>query len=308
MLFFSFFLAVSVIIWLLNALSKNYTTEIKYPITYSRFPDQKLLVSDVPDHLTLKVNAHGYALLSYKLSNRPIPINFPVTSFAMNRFAWDSSKFYMLSRYAREQVARQLPGELQLLEISPDTLIFQFAGKVSRKVPVRPVLNYEIGRGFTTKNKILITPDSVLVTGPDIFLDTMTALRTQRKDIGLLQKSYVGDLVLNRPRGFDLGTDRVSLSIELEKLTEVKLNVPIQVSGLPDSLRLQTFPQQVRITGKIGLSNYERIVPEAFRVEVGYDEVVANKERLQVYIRTKPADLSNIDFYPQFVDYFLTVK
>jgi hypothetical protein len=138
MLVFSFFLSIAILIWLLNALNKDYRTEIKYPITYSRLPENKLLVSDVPDHLDLKVNAHGYALLSYKLSKRPIPINFPISSFTMNRSMGDSSKFYLLTRYAREQVARQLPGELQLLEISPDSLIFQFASRVSRVMPVVP--------------------------------------------------------------------------------------------------------------------------------------------------------------------------
>src|SRR6056297_1985702 len=173
MMVFSFFLAISVIIWLLNALSKNYTTEINYPISYSNFPENKILVSDVPDHLELKVNAHGYAILSYKLTNRPIPLSFPLNSFTMNTLSGDTSRLYMLTRYARERVARQLPSELQLLEISPDSLIFQFATEVSRRISVRPVIDFEPGRTFTLKDGVEITPDSVLVTGPDIYVDTM---------------------------------------------------------------------------------------------------------------------------------------
>ncbi len=307
-LVFSFFLSISVVIWLLNALSKNYTTEIKYPISYSKFPDHKVLVSDVPDHLGLKVNAHGYALLSYKLTNRPIPINFQLSSFAMNHMAGDSSKFFLLTRYAREDVARQLPGELQLLEISPDSLIFQFATEVSRKVAVKPLLSYELNKDFTIMNGIRISPDSILIYGPDIFLDTLQFIRTKQKSLGLLEKSYTGILDLDTHPHLKYENSQVECTMELEKLTEIQVLVPVQISGLPDSLRLQTFPHLVKVTGKIGLSKYTRIVPESFWIEVMYEEVLENKKSLQVHLRTKPNDLSGVDFYPRTVEYLLSVK
>lgn len=308
MLVFSFFLAISIIIWLLNALSKNYTTEIRYPITFSRLPENKILVSDVPEYLELKVNAHGYALLSYKLTNRPIPINFPVSSFAMNSLSGDSSRSYLLTRYAREQVARQLPGELQLLEIAPDSLIFHFATEVSKKLPIIPALTFEVEKGFTLKGPVMVNPDSVLVTGPDIYLDTLSGLLTRKTNLGILEKSYAGELKLKQYRGFTIPGEEVNCTIELEKLTEVQVRVPIQVNGLPDSLRLQTFPQEIRVSGTVGLSNYSRIVPEAFRLEVDYEEVLENKNRLQVRVVSKPEALTTVTIYPQTVEYLLSVK
>lgn len=308
MMVFSFFLTISIIIWLLNALNKDYTTEIKYPITYNKFPENKVLISDVPDHLLLKIDAHGYALLSYKLSNRPIPINFRLTSYAMNRMAGDSTRFFMLTRYAREEVSRQLPREFSLLEISPDSLIFQFANEVSKKVRVIPALSYQLGRDFTLKGDIALMPDSLTISGPDIYLDTINSIKTKRKLLGILDKSYTGSLDIVKYPRVHYNVEEIKCTIDLEKLTEVQIMVPIQLSGVPDSLRLQTFPQQVRVTGKIGLSNYERIVPEAFWIEVNYAEVQENKTRLQVQLRTKPAELSGVDYYPRSVEYLLSVK
>ena len=308
MMVFSFFLIISIIIWLLNALNKDYTTELKYPVTYNRFPENKVLISDVPDHLLLKITAHGYAILSYRLTNRPIPINFRLTSYAMNRMAGDSTRFFMLTRYAREEVSRQLPREFELLEISPDSLIFQFANEVNKTVKIMPELSYELGRDFTIKGEIRTQPDSLTIFGPDIYLDTISVMKTKRKNLGLLDKSYSGVLdILKYPR-VNSSVEQVKCSIDLEKLTEVQIMVPIQLSGVPDSLRLQTFPQQVRVTGKIGLSNYERIVPEAFWIEVNYAEVLENKTRLQVKLRTWPDELSGVDYYPRSVEYLLSVK
>lgn len=308
MLLFSFFLVVAVIIWLLNALSKNYTTDIKYPITYSRFPQNKILVSDVPDHLLLKVNAHGYALLSYKLTNRPIPISFQVTNYAMNRMDQDTSMFYILTRYARAQVSRQLPAELQLQEISPDSLVFRFANEVRRKVPVDPKLDYRLEKNFTMVDGVEITPDSVWVTGPDIYLDTLQFVRTESLALGVLQKSYSGILKVDEDPGLSYKTTRIACMIDIEKLTEVQVQVKVQISGLPDSLRMQTFPQKVRVTGKVGLSKYDRIVPEAFWIGVDYHDIAEGNTQLPVTMRSRPQELRDADFYPRSVEYLLSVK
>jgi len=308
MMVFSFFLAIAVVIWLLNALSKNYTTEINYPITYSKFPDNKLLVSDVPDHLKLKVNAHGYALLSYKLSKRPVPLNLPVSSYAMNRTVGDSSKFYILTRYERENVGRQLPGELQLMEISPDSLIFQYATLVSRFIPITAQIQYQLEKDFTLINKVLISPESILVSGPDIYLDTLKFIETKAISLGTLEKSFNGMLDIAAYQGLSHEKNKVECTIELEKQTEVQVEVPIQITGLPDSLRMQTFPQRLTVKGKIGLSKYERIVPEAFWAEVKYADVLENKTRLPVILRTSPEDLVSINFSPQTVEFLLSVK
>ncbi len=307
-LVFSFFLAISIIIWLLNALNKEYTTVLKYPIAYSRFPSEKVLVSDVPDHLGLKVTAYGYPLLSYKFSKRPIPLNFPVSEFAMNRMPGDTTKFYILTRYARERLERQLSSELQLQEISPDTLMFQFANEVSRWVPIEPNLNFEIEKGFTFIDDVEISPESIMVTGPDIYLDTLYALSTEKRSLGKLDKNFSGTLKIASYPKLNHQQTAVNCAISIEKLTEVQVRVPVQVAGLPDSLRMQVFPQRVTVTGMIGLSKYERIVPEAFRLEVSYDDVLQNRARLEVQMKIKPEELTSIDIYPKSVEYLLSVK
>ncbi|MEX0981994.1 MAG: hypothetical protein WD577_13480 [Bacteroidales bacterium] len=308
MLVFSFFLAISIVIWLLNALSKEYTTVLKYPVAYSKFPSEKVLVSEVPDHLGLKVTAYGYPLLSYKFSKRPIPLNFPVSSFAMNRMPGDTTKFYILTRYVRERLERQLSSELQLQEISPDTLMFQFANEVSRWVPLEPNLNFEIEKGFTVIDDVVISPESIMVTGPDIFLDTLHVLSTERRFLGKLDKNFRGNLKIANYPNLNYQKTAVNCAISIEKLTEVQVRVPVQVVGLPDSLRIQTFPQRLTVTGMIGLSKYERIVPEAFRLEVSYGDVLQNKSRLEVQMKIKPEELTSAEFYPKSVEYLLSVK
>ncbi len=110
----------------------------------------------------------------------------------MNRPGQDSSRAYILTRYLKDQISGQLPAELQLLEIKPDTLHFQFARRASRMVPVRPDLVFALDGQFTTRDGILLEPDSVRVTGPDAILDTLGYISTERVDLGLLTRNYRG--------------------------------------------------------------------------------------------------------------------
>lgn len=308
LLLFSFFLILSVFIWTLNALSKNYTTEIKYPISYTSFPEKRVQINKLPEFLGLKVNAHGYALLRYKLTNRPVPINFRVSSYTMNRFPNDSSMYFLLTRYAREQIARQLPSDLELIELSPDSLIFQFATEVKKLVKVSPSVSFELGKEFTVIGDVKLTPDSIMVTGPDLYLDTLSSLTTETIELGLIEKSYNETLGIIEFPGCKFETDEVVCNIDLEKLTELQMYVPIQIVGLPDSMRMQTFPPRIKVSGILGLSNYDRVSAESFWAEVDYSEVLENKTRIQVDMRQYPDYLLNLNFYPQTVEYLLSVK
>ena len=75
-LMYKVFLLISEFIWLLNALSKEYTSVIEYPLVYTDFPHDRAFVGDMPEHLDLGIHANVYALLRYKIFKKPVPISF----------------------------------------------------------------------------------------------------------------------------------------------------------------------------------------------------------------------------------------
>ncbi len=305
-LLFSVFLLISVFIWLLNALSKSYTSEIEYPLVYSDFPEERVFVGDLPGHLDLQINAHGYALLRYKIFRKPVPISFKVSAFNLNRPGQDSTRAYILTRYLKDQVSRQLPSELQLLEIKPDTLFFQFARSVTRMLKIKPGLTFEMDRQFTTKEGIILEPDSVEVTGPDVVLDTLQYVSTVKSDLGLLTKDYSDKVKLMKLNGLEYSVSRVSCLIELEKYTEVQISIPVEVINLPDSLSLQTFPSRVKFTCNVGLSKYDRMDRNLFRAVVDYSSINEKTRELDVAIQNVPVYLLSYEYYPKSVEFLIS--
>lgn len=301
-LLFSVFFLISAFIWLLNALSENYTSVIEYPLVYTDIPEDKVFVGEMPGHLDLQINAHGYALLRYKMFRKPVPISFKVSAFNLNR-GQDSSNAYILTRYLKDQISRQLPADLQLLEINPDTLHFQFTGRVTQMVKIKPNFVYSIDKQFTIKDEIMLTPDSVEVTGPDLILDTMAYVYTERYDLGEITRNYSDKVRLNRDADLYYNISKVNCSIELERFTELQVTVPIEVLNLPDSILLQTFPSTIKLNCRVGLSKYDRIDRYPFRAVVDYEKIDERVTTLNVTIQNLPAYLLGYEYYPKTVEF-----
>lgn len=302
-LMFSVFLLISIFIWFLNALSKNYTSVIEYPLVYTDFPDDRVFVGDLQENLNLRVNAHGYAILRFKTFRKPDPISFNVSAFTFNRPDQDSTRAYILTRYLIDQVSRQLSADLQLLEIKPDTLHFQFARRITRMMKIKPDFRYQLDQQFTIKDGIVIDPDSVAVTGPDIILDTLRNVYTVKNDLGNISRNYNDKVKLRRIADLDYSRSKVNCSFELERFTEVQLSLPINVINLPDSIALQTFPSRIKLTCNVGLSKYDRVDGSSMRALVDYSEIEEATKLLDVKIQNIPVYLLSYEYYPKTVEY-----
>ena len=288
-------------------MSKNYTSDIEYPMVYEDFPENKVFVGELPGHLDLQINSHGYALLRYKLFKKPVPISFHISAFNLSR-GQDSSSAYILTRYLKDQISRQLPSELQLLEIKPDTLHFRFADRVTRKLKIKPDFNYSIVKQFTIKDEIRLTPDSVEVTGPDLIIDTLDYILTERLDLGELTKNYEDRVRLSQKAELIYDVTRVECIIELERFTELQVSVPVEVLNMPDSILLQTFPSSIKLNCKVGLSKYDRIENYPFRAVVDFEKIEERVPTLNVSIQNLPDYLLGYEYYPKTVEYLKSKK
>lgn len=306
-LMFSFFLMLSVIFWFMNALSKNYTTDIKYPVRYRNFPGDKTLIGELPNYFTLRVNAHGYTLLRYKLSSRYIPIVFSVNSFKLSRMSEKDSSFYFLeTRYIKEYVAKQLSSEFEIVSLKPDTIIFPFANVVSKKIPVKSVLNYELGQQLILKNNIEISPDSVNVSGPDYIMDTLSYIYSENKNLGILKKSIQKTIGLQKLEHVLIEPENVKVKFEMEKFTEKSLRVPVEALNLPDSINLKLFPHFINVNCQVGLSNFERLEPFMFKALVNYSEIETTQtDKLIITLQTKPDFVKSVNYSPKTVEYLI---
>jgi hypothetical protein len=305
-LIFFFFLLLSILFWFLTVMNKEYVTSISYPVRYIRFPEKKVLVNDIPDRLELTVNAGGYTLLRYKLQSRINPIIFDVNSFSLNTVLGDPSTLYILTSYAKNRLARQISSEIEILSISPDTLFFQFADKVSKTVRVEPDLNISFEKQYMQVGPYLVEPDSVTISGPEMMIDTLDMAITVPVTMKDVNRSFDMELEMKPMKRIEYDPLEVWIQVPVEKFTEASVKVQIEVINMPDSLLLRPFPPTVTVSCQIGLSAYETLNEHLFRAVIDYaeaDQMLGNK--LQVKIIKKPVYIQSVNFTPKSVEYIV---
>lgn len=304
---FLFFVLLSSTFWLLNALNKTYTTSIPYPVHYVNFPENKILIGDIPQRLSLDVEAHGYTLLKYKLSSRKIPIIFNVKSFSLNRIPGENqNRFYILTQFAREKIARQLSSEITINDINPDTLYFNFAELVSKRIPVNAIIEVEFARQYMVQGRISTTPDSLTVTGPDVILDTLSYIDTKPLKLEKVSHSTQRNLSLQAIENLEYSDKRVVVNIPVERFTQASLLVPVNAINVPDSLGLKTFPSKVNVSYIVGLSSFNLVDENAFEIVVDYNQLQNNlNNKLRVEVIRSPVFVRSVTVHPLYVDYVI---
>ena len=171
---FSFFLLLSFIFWFLNAFSKEMTGRIDYPVRYFNFPEDRALVNELPDYLSLQVNGPGYSIVQTKVGGRREHLNIDLDKASIKvQEDKDKLRFYILSYSLREQLSGQLRTDFSISSIVPDTIHFEFDLISKRMVPVIPDIDISTQRQYFVHGDILCIPDSIEISGPSTIVDTI---------------------------------------------------------------------------------------------------------------------------------------
>ncbi len=305
------FVLISVFLWFLTTLSKNYVTTVSYPVVFSKFPSNKILVNKLPNHLSLKVDAYGFTLIKYKISRSLAPINIDLSENTLFELSKSNSRYFLLTKYLHSEFSSQLSGNIKILDIIPDSIYFDFSPKVKRKISVKADISYSLQKQFITKDT-LVFPDSVWLSGPKSVLDTVKYLTTLPYDFGELKNNVSKSLSVTGYDGCDIDENKVDVKIFVEKFTEGEYEIPIKIVNLPDSLDLKTFPDKAKIRYKAALSDFHNIRKEQFVIVADYNLANSSKEikkqKLKLNLKRSPTYAYSIEIVPEYVDFLIEVK
>lgn len=299
---------IAAILWFLNALNKEYTSEISYPVRYTDLPKGKYLVSELPSDITLEVKAKGFTLVGYRISTSFLPINLDINSYSNYMLEKDNILEYTLKLSTiKDRINNQLNSDIKLLNIKPEEIYFKFSHAVTKMIPVKPIVDYSLKKQHILKDEITAVPDSILVSGPASMMDTLSYIPTEIWKAGEISKNLSRTIDLDFPPNFSAEEKNVKINIELERFTEAKRNIPISVWNLPDSLNIKLFPNTVDISYEIGLSRYDKVTDKDFEFIVNYSQT-SNSSYLPVEIVKIPSFIKNLSYTPQKVEYILEKK
>ena len=298
--------AIATVFWFLNALSKTYTEDINVPVSFVNFPNNKTLASKPPEQFDLKIEAHGFTILRYKLSFFFVPLEFNVNEMTRNRMT-ESNKnsFAFPSRQFLTELSYQMSNEVKIQSMSPDTLFFRFDQMGQKRVRVKPVLKINLKKQFEISGDTKITPDSILVHGPQSVLDSLRFIPTETLLLEGANHTVSSQSRISPIKGLYFETPSVKVNIPIEEYTEEQLSVPVVLANQPPDLKVKLFPSKVKISFQVGLSRFSQIHPEDFKLSVSYSDIKEGKLRLKINPELNPAYIYALKINPEELEYLI---
>ncbi|MCX7987256.1 MAG: hypothetical protein N2662_09995 [Bacteroidales bacterium] len=305
---FLFFLFLSIIFWLLRVLDNDYTTQLTVPIEYIPYRSDVEMVGEIPRTLSLNVTGQGYTLVKRMFTSSRQPVVLQMLALNLRQVEGNENRYFALTHYLKENIQRQLGNELILNYILPDTLWYTFSPVERRKVKVIPDLKIKFVRQYMLEGDYIVQPESIMVTGPHIIIDTLSAIYTESESFLGVFRSFTRTLKLKPIDRLSFEPQEVSVTVPVEKFTQSTLKVPITPINVPDSLQLLLFPSYVSIEYLVSLKNFKKVKSSQFLVTADYFDCFTSVNKISVRIERYPYMLKLINYTPKSVEYLIEHK
>lgn len=220
--------------WFFNALNKQYNASLSYPIRFE-FENQGLIITQpLPDEVVLELQGGGWDMLrkTFWLTTQPvvIPLEDPEgTEYITNNeiLAFIGNSF----------------GDITIDAVKTDTLFLHIERNVQRAQYVRPdtsALTFE-SPYFLPNGPVIISPDSILYTGPASALDTLADTLVLTLPGRNIDETY--DREVKIPYS---GSEFVSLNPEQVQVYFTVMQYALDSNRVP--LTLLNFPEEAPFT------------------------------------------------------------
>lgn len=295
------FLVASFLIWLLITFSKEYTTVITYAVIYKNIPQNKLLQEAPVNKIDITVKASGFKILRSNFKNKKIQLE------ASDLQRKEHSKFYFLTKNQVKKIQQQLLFGVELKEIEQDTIYLNLGLLTSKKVALKPNLyiNYHIG--YDLLNEIKISPDSIVISGPEAQVEKTNYLDLSELKLDDVKSDFLEEVtILKLNNNFKISDLKAVISGSVDKFTEGKLQVSFTTKNLPKDINLTILSEKVEIVFVVALSNFSKISEASFKVECDY--LISEKNNLGYLIPKvilAPDFIKSIKIIPKKIDFLI---
>lgn len=294
---FAAFLLLATIVWLLGALSKEYTLEIPVAIEYKNLPSDKVATAPLVNELFVTVKGEGRSLIRKNRDARKNGVTLDLSKSPSSRIAVTS---------LIPQIAEQFSG-LVISGIQPDSLVLKFAEALTKKVPVVAKHDLTFASQYDLR-AIALSPDSVAITGPLNEVQAIETWSSETIDYENLNNSQTGKIALKDSEIMGLRIEPMELEyeVQVDQYTEKVVEVEIKAVNLPEDKKVILYPNQAKLTFQLTVDDYEVFDAGFFEVEADFQgKINSDANQIPLKLVTQPLEARNARLEPKFVEFII---
>jgi YbbR domain-containing protein len=298
---FLVFLVISAVLWFLIKLTKEYTSQTSFFVTYTEVPVNKW-VSTSQQAVKLSFVADGFITLRHNLVRK----QYRTITIPLNEVTYrleGGNTYSYSSQYVAERVADWLGVPTGSVTINDDKQFFNMEDLQSKELQVRVPLDVKTQRQYQVYGQPHATPSSITVYGPKNMLDTMTAVYTATLHAVNASEDVVQTLALDLYDGaVRSDVTAVEVLVDVEQYTEIDIEVPVKAT---DRRNLRFFPETVKVKCMVPIKDYASITGASFLVLADTAQLHQRKPLLDIKLDQVPENVHVVKTEPKQVEYLI---
>ncbi len=281
---FLIFLFFSFLAWLISRLSLTYTHTVDFNLVYQHMPENMVLLEPPPEELGVRIRANGFQMLGFQLNPKEVGIDL--------REARQGSRGYFISPQSyRDQIDRQLGQGVALLQIPADTIFMNFQELRAKTVPVQLDLSLDLAQNYMLDGSVRVEPEKVHLLGPPEEIDSIEAVFTEPLSLTDVKEDFQYELSLSGKGRYphtEFSAERIRVVGTVFRFSETVVQVPVEVTGVPEDIEIQTFPEVVGVLCKGRMAGLKALRPEDFKLVADYRAPESETGRLMLSLTDYP--------------------
>lgn len=295
---FIIFVLGTFIFWFLNKLSKDYNQVVTYSIEYVDLPNQYIFQEEPHNQLSFRLETDGFYFFSNAFRNNKIEVS-------LKNIHKKSKYIYFLNNsQLKKQVRKNLNDKIHLIEVLEDSLVVKLGKKSFKKVPVVSDLSIKYHSGYNSFTGITLEPNVIEISGPAIQVAKINKLKLSsliKEDVMESIKENITVVHPNIPK-IELGVKEVLLKVDVEKITEKSLMVPLKITNASFN-NVVVYPKKIKITCQVRLSEFNEIKEDDFLVVCDYNK--RKGKYMKTELITEPLTVSGVKLHVDKVEFLI---
>lgn len=250
--------------WFFNALNKDYSALITYPLEFVFAEDSVIVIEPLPTAVKLDVSSGGWNLFKQTLWFSVDPIQIELDNPEEIRYLTRSTLYPTVAEHLKS---------LSINYLLTDTLKINVERKLSKGVKLKvDSANLPLAPNFRITSPISLFPDTALISGPESAINFMENEYYVSISETNINNDYERQVAVPLPfEEFMSATpSRVSLKFKVERFDNEKIRVPVEKVNFPPEGTYQLSDSMVSINYMVARSQRDEIKPSQFSVTLDY--------------------------------------
>lgn len=257
----------SLILWVSISLSKDYYATFDVPLKIIDYPAGYTTGSAIPQKLSIRLKGKGWKLATVNLGTE--------SEYFVSAGNDSGRKFINVSNFLSEN--QWLSSEMEVIDISPDTLSFIIEKISEKKVMIIPDYDISFKPGYGLASKTKLIPDSVTLFGPESLLRNIVFAETEKIELKNLDKQFSEQKNLKNIFGVEYRNNRALVRLDVQKIVDNSFDdIFVEVSDVPRDRDVVLLPNRISVSVRGGIEVVGKLSKEKIKASIMYRDIVSD--------------------------------